>query len=51
MDNIQRVRDLETFTPKWVDSIKSISPRLRELCSKGGRKIVKGGRNGGHQET
>lgn len=37
-DNFQRVRDLGTFSPKWVVSIKSLPSWLRELCGRGGER-------------
>jgi hypothetical protein len=35
------VGDLETFSPKWDVSIKSLPSGLREHCRKGGRKSVR----------
>jgi hypothetical protein len=41
LDNMQRVRDLETLNPMRVVSIKPLLWGLRELCRKKGRKSMR----------
>jgi hypothetical protein len=38
---VQRVRDLETLSPKWDIAIKSLPLGLEEPHRRGGRKSVK----------
>jgi len=38
-DNVQRVRDFETLSPKSKVSIKPFPSGLRDPCKRGGRKI------------
>lgn len=41
LDNMQRVRNLGTLCPKWVVFIKPLPSGGRELCNKGGIKILR----------
>lgn len=40
-DNMQRVKDLGTLSPKMEGSIKFFLAGTRKLCGRGGRKSVK----------
>ena len=50
-DNIQRVRDLKTLSPKMVVSIKSLPLGLREPFGRGDRKSLRARGDGGHQDN
>lgn len=51
LDNLQRIRDFGTHSPKWDVSTKPIPSGLRELCEKEGGKIVRPRMDGWHKET
>lgn len=50
-DITQQIRELRTLIPKWDDSIKSFTSRLRKPHSRGGGKRVRARGHGGHQEN
>lgn len=47
---MEKVGDHGALIPKWDVSIKSWPSELRETCTSGGRKSVRGSENGDHQE-
>lgn len=49
LNNVQRVRDLDTLSPKWEVSNKPLPLGLRELCRRGSKMIVRTSRDGRHQ--
>lgn len=50
IDNVQRVTDFETHSPKWDVFVKHLPLELRELCRTGGRSVGARG-DGCHQGT
>lgn len=48
---MQRVRDLQTFHPKWNAASKYLLEGLRELCRRGAGKGVRGNEDDEHKKT
>lgn len=50
-DNVQRMREPGTLSPKWDIAIKLRLLGPREPCRRGGRKSMVARGDGGHQEN
>lgn len=48
LDNVQKVKNLETIRTKWDVSIKSLPLGSGNSCQRGVRKSVRAGGNKGH---
>lgn len=49
LNNVPRVKGLEIFTHKWDVSIKAFPIALRDLCRRGGRRLLRADRSGRHR--